>query len=326
MFTKWHLSLIIILIVFLALFLNSRLRVNTTLSSDIYISQFNGSFGSAVLVGPPILTKCNEDNPSPGADGLLYFDSNRKDPLGGECFCAECKSIWSSKYENGSWLLPVKVSDGSTPFVTSGGNMLYFSGGDLLSDGQCTTTSCLWRSRKINNTWSNPELVARSKANKNGEPLIVISKPTLTSDGTLLFFVYFDNNQIVNPGGADNTQIGVVAKTNEFAGFKVGKVIEGLAFEKGWGTPYDLPSPVNTPGSEDSSWIVPDGRELYFAYRGQKRPDRLGQKSDAYDMYVAYPYKNWEIQNLGDINSEANDAAEGLLNDRSKIFFVRWPR
>lgn len=317
-------TLSILIVFFISLFY-SRPKPIVSFSSDIYLSKLNGNFSPAVLVDPPISTMCNEDNPSPGEDGFLYFDSNRKDPLGKKCLCSECKSIWVSEYEDKKWSIPEKVSDGWTPFVTDAGKTLYFSGGDFLDDGQCIGSSCLWRRKKTNVGWGKPELVARSKSNKSDEPLIIISEPTLTADKKLLYFVYFDNNQIISPGGANNTQIGVVAKTNESFGFRTGKAIEGLEFEKGWGIPYDLPSSVNTTGSEDSSWITPDGQELYFAYRGQSISERPDQHGEAYDIYVVYPYKNWQINNLVELNSEEDDAAPGLTWDKKLLFFVRWP-
>ncbi len=86
-----------------------------------------------------------------------------------------------------------------------------------------------------------------------------------------------------------------------------------------WGTPVSLGPPINTPGSNMTPWIAPDGMELYF---NSGRPGG----SHNIDMWVSGRVSTndpWQMPvNLGPVvNSRADDCFPCLSPDGLVLFF-----
>lgn len=104
----------------------------------------------------------------------------------------------------------------------------------------------------------------------------------------------------------------------------VAGALTGLTLFEGWNDPRELAAPVTTSGWEDSSFIAPDGRTLYFAYTRYdftrlftatellvSGPDRAGQKGDAFDIYEAViSTASWDVAN-STVNSAIPALPEG---------------
>jgi outer membrane protein OmpA-like peptidoglycan-associated protein len=99
------------------------------------------------------------------------------------------------------------------------------------------------------------------------------TQPSFSADGKTLFFVSG------RPGGFGETDI----------------YVSTLQSDGSWGRPYNLGPKVNTPGKEESVFIHPDGKTLYFGSNGHVGMGGL-------DLYVTHMDENgqWgEPMNLG---------------------------
>jgi hypothetical protein len=119
----------------------------------------------------------------------------------------------------------------------------------------------------------------------------------------------------------------------------VGGLLTGLDLFDGWTEPRALAGDVNTIGWEDSSFIAPDGRRLYFGYTrwdydelvGNQQivltgPERPGDHGGAFDIYEAtLDQDGWHV-----VNSSANDAtdipeaAQGVDRTERYMVFARF--
>jgi len=102
----------------------------------------------------------------------LYFDSGRTDGKGAH-------DIWVMKYQDGEWLPPENVEAVNTaesegrPYVTEDGNELWFN--------RALGGPALYRSKRINGEWQEPELMISSFA----------GEPTLDKEGNVYFVHHF---------------------------------------------------------------------------------------------------------------------------------------
>jgi Tol biopolymer transport system component len=144
---------------------------------------------------------------------------------------------------------------------TPDGDQLFFS---LWARGRGTIVTV----RRIQGTWSAPEIVPFSGRHSDLEPFV-------TPDGSSLYFI---SQRPLEAGGEDKDwDIWVVHRTPD-----------------GWGQPSNLGPPVNTDGNEFYPSLTRDGA-LYFT--AESRPDSLGGE----DLYRSVPSSNGfsEPVNLG---------------------------
>jgi hypothetical protein len=119
----------------------------------------------------------------------------------------------------------------------------------------------------------------------------------------------------------------------------VGAALTNLELLDGWTDPRALAGDVNTTGWEDSSFIAPDGRRLYFGYTrwdhdvlfDQQQieltgPDRPGQHGGSFDIYeAALDGDGWHVTNSS-VNATTDVPEAALAVDRSErtMVFVRF--
>ncbi|MEJ5307820.1 MAG: hypothetical protein WHT27_05940 [candidate division WOR-3 bacterium] len=106
----------------------------------------------------------------------LYFHSTRDDGKGG-------LDIWYTVKKDDGWSEPINFSilntqgDDGFPFISKDGNEFWFSRTYM-------GTPAIFRSKKINNNWGEPELMVSQFA----------GEPTLDEDGNLYFVHHFFRN------------------------------------------------------------------------------------------------------------------------------------
>jgi hypothetical protein len=109
----------------------------------------------------------------------LYFHSDREDGQGNY-------DVWMTTRNGNNWSDPVNISTVNTPdmdgfpFVSSDGNELWF----------CRTylgTPAVFRSKKVNEEWQEPELIVSQFA----------GEPTLDNEGNLYFSHHFYENNVM---------------------------------------------------------------------------------------------------------------------------------
>jgi hypothetical protein len=106
----------------------------------------------------------------------LFFHSNRSGGIGGY-------DIWVSRNENGEWLEPENVKEVNSiendgwPFISHDGKELWFT-------RTLNGAPAIYRSKRVNGKWSEPELIVSQFA----------SEPSLDSEGNLYFVHHFFKN------------------------------------------------------------------------------------------------------------------------------------
>ena len=187
------------------------------------------------------------------------------------------------------------------PTISADGRSLIFvacsdqSGNDDYGQGRTGFGSCdLFYTKKLGNRWTNPINLPGYVNSFSWE-----SQPSLSSDGKTLYFIRRVNKR----GEAPNTDIFVTRLQND----------------GNWGKPERLPFTINTPQSEESVLIHPDGRTLYFASRGHKG---MGGS----DLYMSRldDEGNWgKPINLGyPINTKADENSLMVSPDGEVGFFA----
>lgn len=168
------------------------------------------------------------------------------------------EDFYFSVLENGEWTRamnmgePINTDDNEgAQTITADGQQLFFIGCNRKTGmGSCD----IYRSLRKGNHWGVPENLGPPVNSSKWE-----SQPSISSDGKTL---YFSSNR---PGGQGGMDIWV---TN-------------LAPNNEWTVPRNLGELINTPYSEETPFIHPDGRTLYFTSNGHVG---MGEK----DIYVTY--------------------------------------
>ncbi|MBX9852376.1 MAG: OmpA family protein [Cytophagaceae bacterium] len=167
----------------------------------------------------------------PGSTGGLLDEEKNNEPY---------EDIYISYRKNGVWIAPVNVgkpinSDGhdASIAISSDGNKIYIYKQDNLGT--------IYISKFTEGTWSKPEELGKGVNSKDGETSV-----TVTTDGQTIFFTS-DRS-----GGQGDLDIYMAKKD------KKGK----------WSEPVNLGPKINTPYAEESPFIHPDGRTLYFSSKG----------------------------------------------------------
>lgn len=199
-------------------------------------------------LGPNINSKYADFCPAINADeSMLVFTSRRENSTGGLIDMQDnqyFEDIYFSKKSNGVWA----TAEGVGKEINTNNHDACVG---LSADGQemivYKTTSAengdLYISDLVGQSWTMPKDLGLNVNSKNWEPAA-----SLSSDGKTLFF---SSNR---PGGFGGTDI-YMSKKNDQGQF-------GPAILMG--------TEVNTPYDENSPFIHPDGKTLYFSSNGHK--------------------------------------------------------
>lgn len=142
---------------------------------------------------------------------------------------------WSRRENFGP---PLNTSDNEGAHsVTADGRMLFFTACNRRDGkGQCDIYTSVW----INDSWSSPVNLGSPVNTRHSE-----KHPSISADGRVLFFTSS------RPGGFGSYDIW----QSEWNGSE-------------WSVPVNLGDSINTPGTEQSPFLHPDGRSLYFSSTG----------------------------------------------------------
>lgn len=177
-------------------------------------------------------------------------------------------------------------NEGAPTFAPDGRTLIFVGCIDPrygYGEGRRGYGSCdLFVTEKVGDKWLDPINLPGAVNTKNWE-----TQPSLSSDGKTLYFI---RGSVKRGGGRNKRNGDIYVSKKQEDGF--------------WGPPQKLPDNINTPYSESSVLIHPDGRTLYFASNGH-----VGM--GGYDLYMTtlQPDGSWsDPQNLGyPINTEDNE-------------------
>ena len=155
---------------------------------------------------------------------------------------------------NGAWAPATLIGSGintsgneGAPAISADGEILFFvacqDGPDgSYAGGRKGYGSCdIFYSQKVGNAWSKPYNLGPNINTKNFE-----SQPSFSADGKTLYFV-----------------------SNRPGGFGRGDIYYSTLRDDGsWGIPVNIGNKINTVGEEESVFIHPDGKTLYFSSNG----------------------------------------------------------
>ncbi len=198
-------------------------------------------------------SKINSEYPDyapliPAEENMLIFTSRRKntqwpqtDPLG-EYF----EDIYFSKKEGVLWQSPIMLdsnvntsaNDACTGLSTDGQKLLITRSSQDLKSGH------IYESFFQENAWSPPQVVG---TNVNSF-INIESSACYSPDGDIIFF---SSNR---PGGFGGKDL-----------YLVRKLLNGK-----WGEPFNLGSAINTDHNEESPYVHPTGKTLYFSSEGHE--------------------------------------------------------
>jgi outer membrane protein OmpA-like peptidoglycan-associated protein len=197
-------------------------------------------------LGPGINSNNIEYSPVISADeDMLMFTSRRPTTTGGvyDDFLEEYhEDIYRSYIENDKWIPASNVgppintvdNDATINLSADGQKLLLFI--DNKGEGN------IWESKLSGDNWSKPEKLPAPINTKSHE-----TSATYSYDGNTLFFVSYRD------GGKGGSDIYYVKKDKN-------GVWETIA--------HNLGEPVNTEFDEESVYMMPDGRTMYFSSKG----------------------------------------------------------
>jgi len=206
------------------------------------------------------------------------------------------EDFYMSEKREGKWLPAIPISNINTPgneaahAVTALGDFIVFTACDRRDGlGSCD----LYSAEKINGKWTAPENMG-SGVNSTAWD----SQPSLSADGKFLFFTS------KRSGGLGASDIYVCKR-----------------FDDGvWSKPINLGEKVNTKYQEESPFLHPDGKTLYFMSKGYPG---MGD----YDLYMVrqeQPFKWGEVKNLGyPINTKGKEGALFVSLDGKTGYYSR---
>jgi len=258
-------------------------------------------------MGTIINTDKDEWDPNPTPDGkYLYFSArDRQESYG-------LTDIYVSKLGNGVWQTPRNIgppingrNDETIDNVTADGNTLLLSGTFEGTFGNFD----IYTATKTERGWGNlehlPYPINSVYTDEGGN---------LTSDGKALLF------SSDRPGGIGQ----YVPFGTLFHGTSNGNmdIYVCLKTDSGWVGPINLGPTINTPYSERSPYLHPDGRTLYFSSEGHPGLGKL-------DVFKSYRLKedSWtewsEPVNLGkEVNSILDDWGYKITVGGDSAFFA----
>ncbi len=233
-------------------------------------------------LGSAINTKYPEYGPIINADNtLMLFTSRRPNTTGGakdESLHEYYEDLYSSTYKNGSWTSAVNIGepansadhDATVALSPDGQKLLIYK--DDKGDGN------LYEILLTGDKWSKPVKLDKAINTKDHE-----SSAAYSYDGKTLYFV--SSRQDMGLGGRDI-------------------YVSNWDDEKGkWGEPKNLGPVINTKYNEESVFIHPDGKTMYFSSQGH-------QTMGGYDIFkTELKNGNWtKPENIGyPINTPDDD-------------------
>ena len=262
----------------------SKKRVNPKIREDAERSLLNAEFG-AVAVKSPVPFEPTNLGPNVNSDQYEYFPvltadeqtlvftRNQRSERGDyqEDFYVSIAETdgWAAARNLGG---PINTEDNEgAQTITADGQQLFFIGCNRKEGmGSCD----IYRSLRQGKDWGHPENLGPPVNSSKWE-----SQPSISADGKTLYFV---SNR---PGGFGGMDIWVthLAPNNE------------------WTVPRNLGDKINTPFFEETPFIHPDGKTLYFTSNGHvgmgekdiyfSRLDSVGNWSEPKNL--GYPINTW---------------------------------
>ena len=243
-------------------------------------------------------TKYSEYRPKVNAEEtFLYFTTRRK----GESDLVDdegkyFEDIYYSVKEKGNWTTPVRMSDSINTnshdaclYISPDGQMMYV----YQFDEGVDAGGSIYESRLIGSEWTKPEKLIADINSSYWE-----TDASLNTSGNIIFFTSD------RPGGIgeDNRDIWMMKK------LPTGD----------WAKIQPLPASVNTPYDEESPYLHPDGKTLYFSSKGH---NSMG----GYDVFSTELLEDgsWsEATNLGyPINTTGDDVFYFPSIDGRRAYF-----
>ena len=243
-------------------------------------------------------TSYSEYRPKVNAEEtFLYFTTRRK----GESDLVDdegryFEDIYYSVKENGEWTEPVRMSDSINTdshdaclYISPDGQMMYV----YQFEGGADAGGSIYESRLIGSEWTKPEKLIADINSEYWE-----TDASVNTSGNIIFFTSD------RPGGTgeDNRDIWMMKKLPTGA----------------WARIQPLPTSVNTIYDEESPYLHPDGKTLYFSSKGH---NSMG----GYDVFSAELLEDgsWsEVTNLGyPINTTDDDVFYFPSVDGRRAYF-----
>lgn len=257
-------------------------------------------------MGEAINSPLDEYFPAVTADDQMFlYTRNNRDPK-----IPLQEDFLESRKVNGTWA-PSKLLAGvnspgneGAPALSADGQLLFFVACEIgpgnYGAGRKGYGSCdIFYAQKIGNKWTQPYNMGKGINTSAWE-----SQPSFSSDGKTLYFV--SNGQ----GGMGDADIWYAT----------------LRDDGSWGTPMNMGHTINTPGREESVYIHPDGKTLYFGSNGHPGMGGLdlyvSRKNDAGEwgkpVNLGYPINTYAddnsilINGSGDVAYLASSRAGGF--------------
>lgn len=261
-------------------------------------------------LGSNINTFVSEWDPNPTSEGnQLYFSGNpRSGGLGGD-------DVWVSSLVDGVWQTPKNLGpkvnggrDETIDNISADGNTLMLSGDFMGTFGQFDIYSI----DKVGDDWGDlyhyPYPINTEYVDEGGN---------ITADRKALLFTSD------RPGG-----VGEFVPLNTYAnGSIMGNMDIYVCFmtDSGWSNPVNLGDQINTPYSERSPYLHPDGKSLYFSSDGHAG---LGGLDVFKSVRLDDTWTNWSKPiNLGtEINTILNDWGYKIGITGDSAFFSGFAR
>ena len=239
-------------------------------------------------VGEGINTQYEEYLPSLTADGeTMIFTRNQ--------FLDE--NFYRSEFKNGSWQTAVPLEGVNTvenegaQNISPDGSWLVFTACNRRNDGSQGACDLYWSQLKANG-WTKPVPFSAAINSPDWE-----AQPCMSADGKTIFF---SSNRAGGQGGKDLWF--TVRQTN-------GK----------WATPENMGADINSGGDEQTPFLHPDGKTLYFTSNGLPG---MGE-NDLYLVRREEDGKWGKPQNLGyPINTKDNEGTLTVSLDGKTAYFA----
>lgn len=195
-------------------------------------------------LGERLNTRYDEYVPLITADEFMFVFTTRrphkKQRYLNELYLDYYEDIYAAYYRNGQWTMPERLS---RPINIKGRNNasvhLTFDGQTIYSY-RSKNNGDIYMSRLEGEKWSKPKPFREINDRDHQESHICLSY-----DGNTAYFVSD------RPGGYGGKDIWYIERK-----------------EEGWGMPQNLGPVVNTPGDEESPFIHPDNKTMYFSSAG----------------------------------------------------------
>ena len=206
-----------------------------------------------INLGPTVNTKYHEYFPTLTVDGKTLLFTRRLPAPGTEH--GEQEDFFVTHLVNGKWseaeAMPSNVNttnnEGAPTFAPDGRTLVFVACVDAYGSygpGRTGKGSCdLFITKKVGSQWRNPVNLPGGVNTQNWE-----TQPSLSSDGKTMYFIRGTNRR-------DGTK-----EQDIYRAF--------LQPDGSWSRAERLPDIINTPFREESVFIHPDGRTLYFSSDG----------------------------------------------------------